>query len=363
MVVQIEMTAEDVSNEVRRYSILVGFLLVAVFVVPCVAFALLSKYCQKQRRKRRQPTMMSLLELQHKSSVFIRSIPIPEEEPTTLMGTKDSSSDSTTTNSVNSYGPVGQVECPLENFKDMEKTIALGSSLSCLDMWKVRIPSVVPRKEMIGKLVLIKKISALDAKAHIPCLKADIATLSRVPPHLHLLNLIGVCNSGGVPQAVMLEYPLHGRLHSFLVLKRKCLLSGNSKQWHGWLQRDSEKGVAEAVRSDVANLCSLLADAEVRCNPYSQPLNSTFIDTDLLLFALQIASAMDHLIQRNILHKGLSTENLMIGSEFYLKLTGIYTDNGNRHREPSMRQLKRTASVSIIPALPYGEVRSVCVRV
>ena len=56
MVVQIEMTAEDVSNEVRRYSILVGFLLVAVFVVPCVAFALLSKYCQKQRRKRRVRT-------------------------------------------------------------------------------------------------------------------------------------------------------------------------------------------------------------------------------------------------------------------------------------------------------------------
>ena len=37
--------------------------------------------------------------------------------------------------------------------------VALGSSLSCLDMWKVRIPSVVSRKEMIGKLVLIKKIS------------------------------------------------------------------------------------------------------------------------------------------------------------------------------------------------------------
>ena len=54
-----------------------------------------------------------------------------------------------------------------------------------------------------------------------------------------------------------------------------------------------------------------------------------------------------------ILHKGLSSENLMIGSEFYLKLTGIYTDNGNRHREPSMRQLKRTASVSIIPALGF----------
>ena len=54
----------------------------------------------------------------------------------------------------------------------------------------------------------------------------------------------------------------------------------------------------------MANLCSLLADAEVRCNPYSRPLNLTFTDTDLLLFALQIASAMDHLIQRNVRHCG-----------------------------------------------------------
>ena len=53
MVAKIEMTAEDVAEEVRRYSILVGFLLIVVFVVPCVGFALLSKYCQKQRRKRR----------------------------------------------------------------------------------------------------------------------------------------------------------------------------------------------------------------------------------------------------------------------------------------------------------------------
>ena len=47
-----------------------------------------------------------------------------------------------------------------------------------------------------------------------------------------------------------------------------------------------------------------------------------------------------------ILHKGLSSENLMIGSEFYLKLTGVHTDNSSRHREPAMRQLKRTPSVS-----------------
>ena len=198
----------------------------------------------------------------------------------------------------------------------------------------------------------------------------------------YLLSLsLSLC--AGVPQAAMLEYPLHGRLHSFLVLKRKCMLSGNSQTWHGWTQRNSERGVAEvstrspslslessrwcllckmdcvlcetdvsalfvyllyiiatnlhitwtcvmctlfsqtlggvvcglliprtlplspsidsqAVKTDLTSLSPMLADSEFRCRPYSRPLNSTFTDTDLLLFALQIASAMDHLTQRNV---------------------------------------------------------------
>ena len=54
MVFEDEM-AEDGSNsgDVTKYSILVGFLLIIVFVVPCVAFALLSKYFQKQPLKRK----------------------------------------------------------------------------------------------------------------------------------------------------------------------------------------------------------------------------------------------------------------------------------------------------------------------
>ena len=48
-----QMEAEDVANEVRQYSILVGFLLIIIFVVPCVGFALFSKYCQKQTRRKR----------------------------------------------------------------------------------------------------------------------------------------------------------------------------------------------------------------------------------------------------------------------------------------------------------------------
>ena len=97
--------------------------------------------------------------------------------------------------------------------------VPMGTCLSCLDMWKVRIPSSVKNEDLTGKLVLVKKISgrmhyscsrhsidvspptvplALDAKPHIPCLKAEIGTLSRVPPHPLILNLIGICNSGGL---------------------------------------------------------------------------------------------------------------------------------------------------------------------
>lgn len=49
----------------------------------------------------------------------------------------------------------------------------------------------------------------------------------------------------GVPQAIMLEYPLHGRFHSFLVLKRKSALSGNTQHWPGWTRRNSQGKVVK----------------------------------------------------------------------------------------------------------------------
>ena len=69
-------------------------------------------------------------------------------------------------------------------------------------------------------------------------------------------------------------------------------------------------------------------------------------------------------ISLQVLHKGLSSENLMIGSEFYLKLTGMYTDNSSMHKEPAMRQLKRTASVSLVNRDQIGNLKMspVCVH-
>lgn len=64
-----------------------------------------------------QPTVMSLLQLQHKSSVIMRSIP---DEINTNIDTKDISSDSTT-DSYHGYGRLGQVECSLDNLKSLER--------------------------------------------------------------------------------------------------------------------------------------------------------------------------------------------------------------------------------------------------
>lgn len=54
------------------------------------------------------------------------------------------------------------------------------------------------------------------------------------------------------------------------------------------------------MQTDLSKLCALFDDEDIRCHPYAQPLNATFTDVDLLLFALQIASAMKHLAQRSV---------------------------------------------------------------
>ena len=43
----------------------------------------------------------------------------------------------------------------------------------------------------------------------------------------------------------MLEYPPHGSFHSFLVLKRRAMLSDDAKPWPAWTHRASERNIAK----------------------------------------------------------------------------------------------------------------------
>ena len=44
----------DVRSDVSKYSVLVGFILIVIFVVPCVMFALLAKFFQTPETDRRR---------------------------------------------------------------------------------------------------------------------------------------------------------------------------------------------------------------------------------------------------------------------------------------------------------------------
>ena len=61
-----------------------------------------------------QPTVTSLLQLQHRSSVF-RNLP-SSDNPTAV---RDSSSESSS--DVCNYGPLGLVDCSLENLEGLER--------------------------------------------------------------------------------------------------------------------------------------------------------------------------------------------------------------------------------------------------
>ena len=62
-----------------------------------------------------QPTVTSLLQLQHRSSVF-RNLP-NSDNPTAV---RDSSSESSS-DVVCNYGPLGLVDCSLENLEGLER--------------------------------------------------------------------------------------------------------------------------------------------------------------------------------------------------------------------------------------------------
>ena len=52
----------------------------------------------------------------------------------------------------------------------------------------------------------------------------------------------------GVPTALMLEYPPHDTLHSFLICKAKARASGSAGMWPGLTNHITEKDIVVACR-------------------------------------------------------------------------------------------------------------------
>ena len=85
------------------------------------------------------------------------------------------------------------------------------------------------------------RISHTCAYTHTHSTDIHVHVVIKLAPHFILSHPLGI------PQALMLEYPIHGSFHSFLVAKRRAVLSGDNQYWPGWTQRHIEGNVAEVL--------------------------------------------------------------------------------------------------------------------
>lgn len=316
------MSAADQVNEIRKYSVLVGVLLVLVFVVPCITLAFLAKCFQKQSSHRRKNSVAF-------SSTGGGSFRRAGEEccyDTATVPDSDSSG----------FGTFGLIVIPARNLECTEKLVNMKHQLSCIDLWKGYAPAHLSGD--CRKLIVVLKSAQLPSasvsgkESHAACLKAELSYLSRIPSHHAILNLLGVCspsaNLSANISALMLEYPLYGSLYSFLVCKRLGGISKSSKSWAGLDYQVQEDSVLRALPDENRQFLSrLLDDYRVRQRPFAATLDADFTDVDLLLFALQVANGMQFLVESGVnCVRQLSAESITISVSFFLKLSCLSPD-------------------------------------
>ncbi len=98
-----------------------------------------------------------------------------------------------------------------------------------------------------------------------------------------------------------MEYTPYGALHTYLLIKRRAMISRNTRQWAG-LNFSSEASLAIKALEETERPCisPLLDDHNTREKAFTIPLCEPFSEVDVLLFALQIATVMDFLCQEGV---------------------------------------------------------------
>ena len=115
----------------------------------------------------------------------------------------------------------------------------------------------------------------------------------------------------------MLEFPIFGSLHTFLICKRRGKISNSTNSWGGLqLEIPMDHFVVALPEGTRESLSSLLDDPVVRKRPFEQLLKEPICDVDQLLFALQIAHGMQFLSNngvRKLINCSLLTEMSILG--------------------------------------------------
>lgn len=98
-----------------------------------------------------------------------------------------------------------------------------------------------------------------------------------------------------------MEYPPYGSLHTYLLIKRRAHISNSTLLWGGLQLTSDEPLVIKALpETERPHLSMLLDDYDNRSRAFNIPLNEPFSELDELLFAVQIGSAMEFLIDEGV---------------------------------------------------------------
>eukprot|EP00731_Ephydatia_muelleri_P012292 Em0006g1186a len=306
--------------------------MILIFILPCVLLAFFSKY-------------------------LVRSSPTPKAKQKTL---RTNTSTTTVTTEILDHC----VQYAHNKLTFLEK---LGGGFgTCSELWKAHLPAepgrkvggASPRSEdhLSQSLVCVRKLQEAH-ELHFQCLKAELSVLSSMPPHPHFLNIVGFSvnyrrpsflipgASQSDPAGLLFEYPWYGRLFAFLSAKRRAIVAGNRCSWS-----NLEQGAGAEERQHPhllhPHLSSYVVTGSDASRPFLKSLGDPLDEIDLCVFALQIASAMEHLASRKLLHKRLCSECVAVSSHFHLKVTDVEFEVQQLHKsmQPNFPIIKKSPS-------------------
>eukprot|EP00731_Ephydatia_muelleri_P021018 Em0013g745a len=196
----------------------------------------------------------------------------------------------------------------------------------------------------------------------------ELELMKKIKPHRNVINLLGCCTTPGDPICLIIEYAAHGNLRTFLrsceetsmTLNHQPLILWKKSRTESCSSASSSQPLLSAKSPTCGQAFSYSSDAQVRYVSHPPPLlnqesveglvcvqedqrvaiaggTSTQITPplthdylnckglmymeDIVTFALQIASGLQHLESMEIVHCDLAARNILISDGFVLKIS------------------------------------------
>eukprot|EP00731_Ephydatia_muelleri_P021034 Em0013g761a len=196
----------------------------------------------------------------------------------------------------------------------------------------------------------------------------ELELMKKIKPHRNVINLLGCCTTPGDPICLIIEYAAHGNLRTFLrsceetsmTLNHQPLILRKKSRTESCSSASSSQPLLSAKSPTCGQAFSYSSDAQVRYVSHPPPLlnqesveglvcvqedqrvaiaggTSTQITPplthdylnckglmymeDIVTFALQIASGLQHLESMEIVHCDLAARNILISDGFVLKIS------------------------------------------